>query len=108
QLEEAAAVAEKEGLRGFVTVQNEYSVLHRVPEREGVLDACERLGLRFIPYFPLASGALTGKYRRGKPAPGRTRLGCQGDKPADEVLPEDRLDKVERLAEFAESRGHAL
>ena len=108
QLEEAAAVAEKEGLRPFVTLQNEYSVLHRVPEREGVLDASARLGMSFMPYFPLASGALTGKYRRGQPAPSGTRLGGEGGKLADDVLPEDRLELVERLAEFAESRGHTL
>jgi aryl-alcohol dehydrogenase-like predicted oxidoreductase len=108
QLDEAAAVAEKEALRAFVTVQNEYSVLHRVPEREGVLDACERLGLSFMPYFPLASGALTGKYRRGQPAPGGTRLGGDGDKLADDVIPDDRLDAVERLAAFAESKDHTV
>ena len=56
------------GAAHFVSVQNEYSLLHREPEQE-VLPACERLGLAFLPYFPLASGLLTGKYARGAPAP---------------------------------------
>src|SRR5437660_1356212 len=68
QLEEASAAAEREGLRPFATVQNEYSLLHREPE-EGVLERCRRLGMSFMPYFPLASGVLAGKYRRGEPAP---------------------------------------
>ena len=67
QLREAHAAA-RAGAARFVSVQNEYSLLHREPERE-VLAECERLGLAFIPYFPLASGLLSGKYRRGRPRP---------------------------------------
>ena len=55
QLEEAAAVARERGLRPFVVVENEYSLLEREPE-QGVLEASERLGMKFVPYFPLASG----------------------------------------------------
>jgi aryl-alcohol dehydrogenase-like predicted oxidoreductase len=106
-LDEAAVVAEKESLRGFVTVQNEYSLVNREPEK-GVLDACRRLGMSFMPYFPLASGLLTGKYRKGQPAPAGTRLGGDGSQLAEQVVDENRLAVAERLAEFAQSRGHTL
>jgi len=108
QLDEAAALASSEGLRPLVVVQNEYSLVHRVPEPTGVIDAVERLGMSFMPYFPLASGALTGKYRRGQAAPGGTRLGGQGDKNAEDVIQPERLDVVEKLIAFAESRGHTI
>ena len=72
QLREAEAAVQP-GAARFVSVQNEYSLFHREPERD-VLAACERLGLAFIPYFPLASGLLTGKYRKGRPLPEGTRL----------------------------------
>jgi aryl-alcohol dehydrogenase-like predicted oxidoreductase len=107
QLEEAAEAAREGALRGFVTVQNEYSLLHRAPE-SGVLQACERLAMSFMPYFPLGSGVLTGKYRRGEPVPGGTRLGGDGGKLAEDVIAEDRLEAAERLRAFAEERGHTL
>lgn len=107
QLDEAAAAAADRGLRRFVTVENEYSLLERQPE-QGVLDACERLNLSFIPFFPLASGLLTGKYRRGRPVPAGTRLGGAGSRLAEEVIEEDKLAVTERLAAFAEARGHTL
>jgi aryl-alcohol dehydrogenase-like predicted oxidoreductase len=66
QLREAEE-ATREGAARFVSVQNEYSLLHRAPEQD-VLPECERAGLAFIPYFPLANGLLTGKYRRGQDA----------------------------------------
>jgi aryl-alcohol dehydrogenase-like predicted oxidoreductase len=72
QLDEAAHVT-KPGAARFVSVQNEYSLLHREPETS-VLPACERLGLAFLPYFPLASGLLTGKFEPGTPAPADSRL----------------------------------
>jgi aryl-alcohol dehydrogenase-like predicted oxidoreductase len=102
QLREAEAAA-KGGAR-FVSVQNEYSLLHREAEAE-VLAECARLGIAFIPYFPLASGLLTGKYRKGDPVPGGTRL--SEERFADQ-LSEDNLERVERLAYFAEMRGHTL
>ncbi|HET8655977.1 MAG TPA: aldo/keto reductase [Longimicrobiaceae bacterium] len=104
QLEEADAAARRTGAR-FVSVQNEYSLLHREPEN-GVLEACERLGLAFLPFFPLASGLLTGKYRKGRPAPGGTRL-TEGDRYAG-LLSERNLDVVERLIDFAQGHGHTL
>ena len=68
-LEEAAAAAKDLGVPQFVNVQNDYSLLDRTPEAE-VIPACEKLGITLMPYFPLASGVLTGKYKRGEPAPG--------------------------------------
>jgi aryl-alcohol dehydrogenase-like predicted oxidoreductase len=102
QLEEAADAASEHGLRRFATVQNEYSLLHPEP-REEVIPACERLGISLMPYFPLASGLLSGKYRRGEaPPPGSRLAGSQ------ERLTDERFDLVERLAAFAEQRGHTL
>ncbi|MET0514750.1 MAG: aldo/keto reductase [Nitrospiraceae bacterium] len=92
------------GAARFVSVQNEYSLLHREPE-EGVLPECERRGLAFLPFFPLASGLLSGKYRRGHPAPPGSRL-AGGRYAAD--LNEQNLAIVESLIEFATQRGHSL
>ncbi len=99
----------EEGVRGgaarFVSVQNEYSLLHRDPERDVLLE-CARLGLAFLPYFPLASGLLTGKYRRGRPAPSGTRIADGGW--AGELLTDQNLALVEVLEQFAKSRGRTL
>jgi aryl-alcohol dehydrogenase-like predicted oxidoreductase len=103
QLREAEAAVRPGGAR-FVSVQNEYSLFHREPE-EGVLAECERQGIAFIPYFPLASGLLTGKYRRGEPPPQGTRL-SEGRFAA--ALSDAKLAKVEALVAFAEARGHTL
>ena len=93
------------GAARFVSVQNEYSLVHREPEAE-VLPECERLGLAFIPFFPLASGLLTGKYQRGTPPPEGTRLSQSWA--ASRFLSDERLTLVEALRRFAESRGHSL
>jgi aryl-alcohol dehydrogenase-like predicted oxidoreductase len=103
QLEEATNVAADGGLNPFVVVQNEYSLLETEP-RDGVLAACRHLGLGFMPYFPLASGLLSGKYRKGAPAPAGSRLAAGGH----DELADERLEVVERLRDFAESRGHTL
>lgn len=103
QLRAAEAAARVGGAR-FVSVQNEYSLLHREAERD-VLPECERLGIAFIPYFPLASGLLTGKYRKGQPAPEGSRLQSRR---GDSLLTDRNLAVVERLIEFSESRGHTI
>jgi aryl-alcohol dehydrogenase-like predicted oxidoreductase len=106
QLREAAAAsAARPGSARFVSVQNEYSLLHREPEGS-VLAECERLGLAFLPFFPLASGLLTGKYRRGKPLPQGTRIAKY--ERYGRLVTAENLDKVERLVGFAESRGRTL
>ena len=104
QLEEADAAAADHAAK-FVSVQNEYSLLHRQPEAD-VLPACERLGLAFVPYFPLASGLLTGKYHRGEPAPPGTRLAGMAPERLAGLLTEERLGTVGRLTEFARRHGH--
>ena len=106
QLREAeAASTAHPGSARFVSVQNEYSLLHREPEDE-VLAECENLGLGFLPFFPLKSGLLTGKYRKGQPIPQDTRVAKV--ERYRQLLTDENLDKVEALIEFAESRGHAL
>jgi aryl-alcohol dehydrogenase-like predicted oxidoreductase len=103
QLREAEE-ATREGAARFVSVQNEYSLLHREPEGD-VLPECERLGLAFIPYFPLANGLLTGKYRRGKDAPAGSRLdSARGER----LLTDRNLDVVERLIGCSEGQGHTI
>jgi aryl-alcohol dehydrogenase-like predicted oxidoreductase len=105
QLDEAEEAAKELGVRRSVTVQNEYSLLAR-EAREEVLPACRRLGLSFMPYFPLASGLLTGKYRKDQPPPQGSRLAGPGG--WDEFMTNERLDLVERLIAFAEQRGHTI
>jgi aryl-alcohol dehydrogenase-like predicted oxidoreductase len=106
QLREAAAASTaRPGSARFVSVQNEYSLLHRDPE-EGVLAECERQRLAFLPFFPLMSGLLTGKYRKGQPIPQDTRV-AKFER-YRKLLTEENLDKVEALIGFAESRGHTL
>lgn len=103
QMEQAENSAPS-GAARFVSVQNEYSLLHRHPER-GVLEECRSRGLAFIPYFPLASGMLTGKYRLGRPPPPGSRLdsGWGADR-----LTRWNLQVIEALLRFAEDRGHSL
>lgn len=93
------------GATRFVSVQNEYNLLNREPE-DGVLDECERSGLAFLPYFPLASGLLTGKYRRGQPPPEGSRITGSG-RFAD-LLTDRNLAVVEDLIRFAEARDHTI
>src|SRR2546423_3854905 len=103
QIREAADASQ--GRAQFVSVQNEFSLFHREPETNGVLPECERRRLAFLPYFPLASGLLTGKYREGKKLP-------EGSRAADgwgpKVFTEQNLAIVELLIEFAESKGHTI
>ncbi len=99
QIEEADAVARDRGFTRFTAVQNNYSLLNREAERE-VLPTCDRLGLGFVPFFPLASGLLTGKYRRGEAAPAGTRLAGRAQVGTDE-----QFDIVEALESYATDRG---
>jgi aryl-alcohol dehydrogenase-like predicted oxidoreductase len=99
QIEEADRVARERGLTRFVSAQNHYSLVERDVEDE-VLPACARLGIGMLPYFPLASGLLTGKYRRGERAT-EGRL-------AGREIPEERWERLERLQHFAAERGASL
>ena len=103
QLREANSVVAA-GNAHFVSVQNELSLLHREPEKE-VLPECRRLGIAFIPYFPLSSGVLSGKYRKGKPAPPGSRIGSGWN---SDILTPHNLQIVESLIAFATSKGHTI
>jgi aryl-alcohol dehydrogenase-like predicted oxidoreductase len=103
QLRDAEAAVHA-GAARFVSVQNHYSMIHRDPEAE-VLPECVRAGIAFIPYFPLANGLLTGKYRRGQPFPAGSRA-VDGFGP--KMFTDENLDKVEAWTAFAGSRGHTL
>jgi aryl-alcohol dehydrogenase-like predicted oxidoreductase len=104
QLRQADA-AVRPGAARFVSLQNEYSLLHREPER-GVLGECVQRGIAFLPYFPLASGLLSGKYRKDQPSPSGTRLTSGGR--FSGRLEGPNIDTVELLAQFAATRGHSL
>jgi len=99
QIEEADRVARERGLARFVSAQNHYSLVEREVEDE-ILSTCERLGIGMLPFFPLASGLLTGKYERGEPAT-EGRL-------AGREIPEERWDRLEQLERFAKERGVSL
>jgi len=103
QLREAEAAAG--GGARFVCVQNQYNLLERDDEAE-VLPTCAELGLAYLPYFPLASGLLTGKYRRGEAVPDGTRVQKWGM--ADRVLTDENFDVLERLEAWAAERGHTV
>ena len=90
----------------FVSAQNNYSLLERRVEHE-VLPACDHFGLGFLPFFPLASGLLTGKYRRGEAPPEGTRLAAWGARGAS-ALSNDNFEKIEKLEGYAVERGHTL
>lgn len=90
----------------FVSAQNLYSLLERDVERE-VLPACEHFGLGFLPFFPLASGLLSGKYKRGAPPPEGTRLAAWGAR-GQAAMTDANFDKVEALEAWANARGRSL
>jgi aryl-alcohol dehydrogenase-like predicted oxidoreductase len=102
QIQEAEDAAREDGLTHFSAIQNEYNLLVREAERE-VLPLCERLGLGFVPFFPLASGLLTGKYRRDEPAPDGARLAAR-----PEVATDAQFDLLEALSRFADERGVSM
>jgi aryl-alcohol dehydrogenase-like predicted oxidoreductase len=99
QLEEADRVAREHGFARYVSAQNHYSFVHRETEDE-ILPACVRLGIGQLPFFPLASGLLTGKYVRGEQAT-EGRL-------AGREISDDEFDRVDALQQFADERGVSL
>jgi aryl-alcohol dehydrogenase-like predicted oxidoreductase len=103
QIAEAENAAERRRICRFVAFRG-YSLLHRDPE--SVLAECERLGLAFLPFFPLMSGLLTGKYRKGGPIPEGTRVAKY--ERYRKLLTDENLDRVESLIGYAESRGHTI
>jgi len=102
QLLAADEEAHTHGFTPFTALQNEYSLIVRDPEKD-VLATCERLHVGFVPYFPLASGLLTGKYRRGEPGPAGARLSDR-----DQVATDAQFALVDALQAYADERGVAL
>lgn len=104
QLVDAVWTSRHHGLCRFVSTQAELSLLARGTETS-LLPALRTTGMSLLPYFPLASGLLTGKYRKGEAAPADSRMAMAYFK---NRLTDDRLDAVEKLASFAEARGHTI
>jgi aryl-alcohol dehydrogenase-like predicted oxidoreductase len=102
QLREVMEITERDGLTRIVALQNEYSLLQRSVESD-VLPLCVEHGIGFVPYFPLASGLLTGKYRRGAEPPVGSRLEGRPERLTDETF-----QAIEGLERFADERGHTL
>ena len=102
QIEHAERISRERGISRFVAVQNSYSLLDRAVEAD-VLPLCERLGLGFVPYFPLAHGLLTGKYRQGEAAPAGTRLTDRSD-----LLNDAPFEVIERLESWARDHSRSL
>ncbi|WP_342361256.1 aldo/keto reductase [Terrarubrum flagellatum] len=103
---EAAWTAKTEHLNRFISAQDEYSLLVRDIEKE-LAPALVQYGLGLLPYFPLASGLLTGKYQRNKPLPSGTRL-ANTQRLADRYLTDSNWPKVEKLSDFAETSGKSM
>jgi aryl-alcohol dehydrogenase-like predicted oxidoreductase len=110
-IDEAIAASESKGLARYASVQSQYNILDLPTEGPGVLDAVKRHNLMLLPYFPLASGVLTGKYKQGQGAPAGSRF--DGDTAVNNYLrgtqlTDARIATVEKLGAFAEERGHSL
>jgi aryl-alcohol dehydrogenase-like predicted oxidoreductase len=100
QLTAAAEAARKQNLFPFLANQVEYSLIHRSPERDGLIEVCKTEGIALLPYYPLASGMLTGKARRGQPLEGRLQM-----ERYKRYLTDANFDVVELLRTFAGERG---
>lgn len=107
QLQASHDAAAEAGVSPYPSVQNYYSVLSRDPETDGVFEACRRLGIAFVPYFPLESGLLTGKYRLGQAMPEGSRLAGWGDR-AGAFIDDAKLAIVADLESWAADQGRTL
>jgi aryl-alcohol dehydrogenase-like predicted oxidoreductase len=106
QLDEARAASQ--GPDEFRSVQNQYSLLWRDPEADGVLTACDRLEMAFLPFYPLANGLLTGKVRPGEPPPEGTRLAAMPPERSAHWLSDEFTARVGSLLDFAHDHGVSL
>jgi aryl-alcohol dehydrogenase-like predicted oxidoreductase len=106
QIVESIWIGRSEHLNPLISAQHHYNLLNRSIERD-VVPVCRRYGLGIIPFFPLASGFLTGKYRRGEPPPAGARLGG-GDRMASRALTDENFTTLETLERFAASRDHTV
>ena len=105
QLARANAIAELRGWSAFAAIQSEYHLLERYVERE-VLPYCQAHNVGFVPYYPLAGGFLTGKYKRGQPAPEGTRGEFSAQ--VQQYMQDAYYDTVDRLQSWVQARGHGL
>ncbi|HWA91736.1 MAG TPA: aldo/keto reductase [Rhizomicrobium sp.] len=105
-IRDAATISRAKGWSAFVTAQDEYSLLVRGAEKE-LIPAIENEGMSLLPYFPLASGLLTGKYKRDQQPAADTRFGRM-QRFSDRYMNEANWTVVEALKAFAEARGHSL
>ena len=106
QVAESWYIAKEIGANKFVSAQNHYNLLDRKIEAE-LVPAAKAYGASILPYFPLASGMLTGKYKRGMDLPNDGRLTVWGER-GKQILSDENFDMVEKLSAFAEARGHSL
>jgi aryl-alcohol dehydrogenase-like predicted oxidoreductase len=106
QMVDAQWIARELGIHRFICAQNEYSLVERSPEAE-LLPALHAHGLSLVPYFPLASGLLTGKYKRDKKAPEDSRF-AQWKQLGDRYQSDANWDRVERLEGWCKDHGHSL
>jgi aryl-alcohol dehydrogenase-like predicted oxidoreductase len=106
QLSMSQEIAKSLNMEKFITVQPEYSLLNRDIEKE-LIPACEYYNVGILPYFPLASGVLTGKYKRGENMPEGTRL-SENKERADEILTSETYSILERLEIFAKARNRTI
>ncbi|HET8997652.1 MAG TPA: aldo/keto reductase [Acetobacteraceae bacterium] len=107
QMVEAQWTARANGLTAFVSCQDEYSLLVRGVVEPQLRPAMLKYGMGLLPFFPLASGLLTGKYRRNAPMPGGARL-SRIQRLADRYLTDTNWATAEKLGDFAEAHGHTL
>jgi aryl-alcohol dehydrogenase-like predicted oxidoreductase len=107
QVVESQWVARGQHLTPFVSAQNQYNLLDRRIERE-LAPACQKYGLGVLPYFPLANGFLTGKYRPGEPPPEGTRLAAMQGRGAEQTLTDANYEMLGKLESFARERGHSM
>lgn len=106
QTAEAHYIAQQRGYTPFISAQNEYNLLDRRIETE-LVPACNKYGLQILPFFPLASGFLTGKYRQGQDLPAGTRLANAGPM-AGRILTDKNYEMLGKLEAFAEARGKTM
>jgi aryl-alcohol dehydrogenase-like predicted oxidoreductase len=106
QAVDAGWIARELGTHSFICIQNEYSLVERAPEAE-LLPALRAHGLSLVPYFPLASGLLTGKYKRDKDAPEDSRF-ARWQQLGDRYRNDANWDRVERLEAWCKDHGHSL
>jgi aryl-alcohol dehydrogenase-like predicted oxidoreductase len=109
-IDKCVRISADKGLAKWASAQNNYSLLERGPEQD-LIPACERNGLAFLPYFPLASGLLTGKYKSKEDRPEGTRITLMAQampERAEQVLTEENFAVIGKLRAYAEERGHTL